>query len=278
MIRFSVVTAVKNGAATLAKLIDSVAGQTHRQAELVVQDGGSTDGTVGVLEARHAQVAYWESNPDDGIYQAWNRALAHAHGDWVIFLGTDDYLVAPDVLARVDAGLRALPNSIEVAYGRLAVVTRDGRPVEELGMPWPQAARRLDQVMSLPHPAVFYRRSVFARAGGFDESFHIAGDYEFLLRALRGREAHYLPEVVVSAMRVGGASLDPARSWTVLAETYRARRINVSPLPAPLWLCAVAKVAVRNLLLRVLGERLARRCLDTMRRAAGLPPYWTVVG
>jgi glycosyltransferase involved in cell wall biosynthesis len=276
MIRFSVITAVKDGAATLPKLIDSVLGQTCREVELVVKDGGSTDGTIRVLEARHADIAYWESNPDTGIYQAWNRALAHASGDWVIFLGADDYLYAAEVLERVATGLNALPESAEIAYGRLAVVTRDGRPVEELGMPWPQAARRLAQVMSLPHPAVFYRRSVFARAGGFDETFRIAGDYEFLLRALRGREAHFLPEVTVSAMRAGGASLDPSKTWTVLAETYRARRLNVSPLPAPLWLWAVAKVCVRTLLLRVLGERLGRRCLDALRRVAGRPPYWTL--
>lgn len=277
MIRFSVVTAVKNGAETLPRLIGSVASQTYSRVELVVKDGGSTDGTIGVLKARNANIAYWESSSDTGIYQAWNQAIAHAHGDWLIFLGADDYLYAPDVLERVAAGLRALPESIEIAYGRLAVVTRDGRPVEVLGMPWPKAARRLTQVMSLPHPAVFYRRSVFARAGGFDESFRIAGDYEFMVRALRGREARYLPDVTVSAMRAGGASLDPSKTWTVLAETYRARCLNVSSLPAPLWLWAAVKVALRTMMLRVLGERLGRRCLDAMRRAAGRPPYWTIV-
>ncbi len=277
MIRFSVITAVKNGVVLLPWLIDSVTAQTCKEVELVVQDGGSTDGTIGVLESRGAQVASWESSPDTGIYQAWNRALARARGDWVIFLGADDFLYGPAVLERVAVGLNALPGSVEIAYGRLAVVTRDGRPLEELGIPWPLAKRRLDQVMSLPHPAVFYRRNLFARVGGFDESFRIAGDYELLVRALHGRDAHYLADVVVSAMRVGGASLDPSKSWMVLAETYRARRVNVSRWPAPLWLLAAAKVAVRNLLWLILGERAARRFLDRLRRLAGRPPYWTRV-
>ncbi len=277
MIRFSVITAVKNGETTLSALIDSVRGQSYKGVELVVKDGGSTDGTIELLKARSAHVAYWESGRDNGIYQAWNHALAHAQGDWVIFLGADDYFYQSDVLERVAAELQVLPASIEVAYGGVAVVTRDGRTIDLLGMPWAQAAGRIEQVMCLPHPAVFYRRNMFARAGGFNESFQIAGDYEFLVRVLRGREAHYLPGVVVTAMRTGGASLDPARTWRVLAEGYRARRINVSPWPAPLWLWAALKVFVRNLLLRLLGERLARRCLDGMRRAAGRPPYWTIV-
>jgi len=276
MIRFSVIAAVKNGAATLAHMIDSIAAQTHPHVELVIQDGASTDGTLEILKARAADIASWQSSVDTGIYQAWNRGIARGQGDWMLFLGADDYLYAADVLERAAAALRALPESVEVAYGRLAVVTRDGRLVEELGMPWPKAALRLKQVMSLPHPAVLYRRSIFGRAGGFDESFRIAGDYEFLVRATRGREAHYLSHVMLSAMRAGGTSLDPARTWTLLGETYRARRINVSPWPAPLWLWAAAKVAVRNLLLCVLGERLGRRCLDAMRRAVGRPPYWTL--
>lgn len=276
MTRFSVITAAKNVAATLPVLIDSVAAQSCRDVELVVQDGDSNDGTQALLGAGALEWLRWESAPDSGIYQAWNRALARARGQWVIFLGADDYFRAPDVLAVAASELEALPATIEVVYGRLALVSRDGRPIEELGMPWSRAERRLRQEMSLPHPAVFYRRSLFERVGGFDESFRIAGDYEMLLRALRGRSAHYLPDLVVSAMRAGGASLDPSRTWTVLAETYRARRIHVSPWPGLLWIAALARVAVRRLLWLALGERAARRTLDQLRRMAGRPPYWTL--
>ncbi len=276
MIRFSVITAVRNGAATISDLIESVASQDLREVELVVQDGGSTDGTLELLSSGAPVWLRWASSPDSGIYQAWNRALTRAQGEWLIFLGADDFLHAPDVLSRAAAGLDAAPESIEVAYGRMALVSRDGRPIEESGMPWPRAARRLPQEMSLPHPAVFYRRGVFARVGGFDESFRIAGDYEMLLRALRGREARFLPGLVVSTMRAGGASQDPARAWTVLAETYRARRIHVSRWPGARWLAAAARLALRRLLWRALGERSARRVLDGLRRLGGRPPYWTL--
>lgn len=273
----SVVTAVRDGAVTLPRLIDSIATQSFAAVELVVQDGGSRDGTLRVLEQSGSRIAHWASEPDSGIYDAWNRALRHVKGEWIVFLGADDYVYSSDALQRVAAHLDRLGPSVPVAYGQLAVVSRAGRTIQVLGVPWSRARRRYRQVMALPHPAVFYRRAVVERLGGFDPRYCVAGDFEFLLRILQHGRAHFMHDVIVTAMQVGGISLAPENTWLVLRETYRARRAHVSVVPGLLWIAAVLRMMLRRALWQFLGERRARMCLDWLRGRAGLPPYWTIV-
>ena len=97
----SVVIAVYNGKATLQQCLDSVTQQTYSHVELIVIDGGSTDGTVDLIRANAQKIAYWISEPDRGIYNAWNKALAQAKGDWICFLGADDYLWNAQVIERM---------------------------------------------------------------------------------------------------------------------------------------------------------------------------------
>ena len=77
----SIVVAVRNGAATVQRCIDSIASQTFAGREIIVIDGGSTDGTVEVLRLNASRLAYWVSEPDRGIYHAWNKALERASGE-----------------------------------------------------------------------------------------------------------------------------------------------------------------------------------------------------
>src|SRR3990170_1119466 len=98
---FTIIVATLNSAHRLPRCIASFAGQTYPRRELIVMDGGSTDGTVDIIRTQGPAVAYWESSPDRGIYHAWNKALAHAHGEWICFLGADDYFWSPTSLSRV---------------------------------------------------------------------------------------------------------------------------------------------------------------------------------
>ncbi len=103
--RISVIIAVRNGAGTLQRALDSVFEQTYDDIELIVMDGASSDGTQAILERNAARIAYWRSEPDGGIYQAWNKALDHVTGDWICFLGADDRFHASDIVASVAAAL-----------------------------------------------------------------------------------------------------------------------------------------------------------------------------
>jgi glycosyltransferase involved in cell wall biosynthesis len=90
--KISVLTVVRNGAATLSRAIESVVGQLNDDIEYVIVDGASTDSTLEIIKAYEDRIAFWVSEPDHGIYDAMNKALAFARGDWIIFLGADDQL------------------------------------------------------------------------------------------------------------------------------------------------------------------------------------------
>jgi glycosyltransferase involved in cell wall biosynthesis len=271
----SVVVSVLNAAGTLQQCVDSVLRQTHPRVELLVIDGGSTDGTREILEGNAPRLAYWVSEPDRGIYHAWNKALAHARNDWICFLGADDYLWAPDVLERLAPELARAYPPCRVVYGQVAVVNGHGAEMARAGEDWARVQRRFPQIMCLPHTGLMQHRSLFEAHGRFDESFRIGGDYEMLLRELRRTAPRFVPDVVVAGMRHGGVSSDPRGALRMLREFRRAQRMHGLRQPGVHWLAAYAKGHLRLWLWRLLGERLASRVFDLGRRLAGKPAYWT---
>lgn len=271
--RITVVVAVFNGAQTLRRCLDSITAQTYPNRELIVMDGGSTDGTREILAEYDAEIAFWESKPDRGIYHAWNKALGHATGDWVCFLGADDYFWSDEVLARMAQHLPAEPTGARVVYGQAAVTAKSGDVLRHEGQPWEQAKRHLVWSLTLPHPGLLHHRSLFAEHGDFDESFRIAGDYELLLRELKTRPALFVPDVVVVGFQHGGLSNSPQAMSALLREVARARRKHglrgTLPVPSVQWkmlLCALA--------FRIVGDSGFRRLADGWRRLRGRPAIW----
>lgn len=271
----SIVIATYNSKATLQQCIDSVARQTYPHKELIVIDGGSKDGTVDLLEANGQKISWWISEPDRGIYNAWNKAVVRAKGEWICFLGADDYFWDEHVLTRMAARLEKLSPSIRVAHGKIMLLNKDGEILYPVGEPWESLKQRFQTSMCLPHPGMMHRRSLFEQHGTFDESFHLAGDYEILLRELKNGDAAFISDLVVAGVRQGGISSNPVSSLLVLRETRRAQRMHGQRFPSWCWFVAMMRVYVRLLLWRVLGERLARRTLDLGRELLGHPAYWT---
>ena len=271
----SVVIAVYNGRETLQQCLDSVTQQTYAHIELIVIDGGSTDGTVDLIRANAQQITYWISEPDRGIYNAWNKALAQAKGDWICFLGADDYLWDAQVMARMAEQLVLVPPDIRVAYGQIMLLNNNDSELYAVGEPWGNVKNRFRQLMCVPHPAVMHRRSLFADHGNFDETFRIAGDYELLLRELKSSDAFFIGGIVMTAMRQGGVSTDPANTLQGLQEVRLAQIKNGLHRPGLGWRAALLRTYIRLLLWRLLGEKQARRMLDFGRHLIGLPAYWT---
>jgi len=203
----SVVVAAYNGAANLQRCIDSVARQTVPECELIVIDGGSSDGTVDILKANSETVTYWESEPDRGIYHAWNKGVVRARGEWLCFLGVDDSLWAMDTLERFRPHLDAALPAHRVVYGQVAVVARSGgETIAVIEQPWERARHRFFVAMSIPHPGTFHHRSLFEEHGGFDEGFRQAGDYDLLLREFRRRPPLYVSGLIQAAYEEGGVT------------------------------------------------------------------------
>lgn len=271
----SVVISVFNGAETLQHCIDSVSCQTYAGKELIVIDGGSTDGTLEILQQNESRLAFWVSEPDRGIYHAWNKGLVRARGEWVCFLGADDYLWTLNVLERVAQALNHAYPPVRVVYGQVTVVNRQGEELSRTGEDWQSAKRKFEQIMCIPHTGLMHHRSLFDGYGGFDESFRIAGDYEMLLRELRVGQALFVPDLVVAGMRHGGVSSNPSGSLTLLREFRRAQRMHGINRPGRHWIAAFAKAHIRVWLWRVLGSRIASFVFDFGRLISGKGAYWT---
>src|SRR5665648_53877 len=182
----SVIVAVYNGSKTLQRCIDSVYDQTYPDKELIIIDGGSTDGTVDLLVANNDKITYWQSEPDNGIYNAWNKALNHAKGDWIYFLGSDDYLWKSSVFEEISSHLfKAESENIRLVYGQVARVTKNDEICCIEGDSWEYTRRGIvaEGICTFTHQGMFHHRSLFETYGKFDDSFKIAGDYELLIRA-----------------------------------------------------------------------------------------------
>lgn len=219
----SVIVACLDAAGTLRDCLQSVLDQQGHLSELLVMDGGSSDGTIEILSEFQARLAHFESKPDGGVYRAWNNALEHVRGEWVYFLGADDFLWGSDVFLRMSAVLRAADPKVTVVYGRVSVLDGGGKEVTVVGRPWRDSSRRFFQGGNLYHQGVFHRRGLFLNRR-FDPSFRLLSDYDFLLGALSGAEPLFEPSVIIAGYRAGGMTNRPRNFALSVRETNRALR------------------------------------------------------
>lgn len=234
---FSIITAVFNRADTVEQALLSIQSQTWSAVQHIVIDGASTDGTLARLECHRERISVLVSEPDQGIYDALNKGLHRATGDFVGLMHSDDFYADDQVLEKV-ARTFADP-AIDGVYGDLDYVSKDAP--DRVIRRWRSGQyrpRRLARGWMPPHPTLFLRRAVIEAWNGFDTSFQIAADYDAVLRYLAKGEIKlaYLPEVLVK-MRVGGESnRSLSRIIRKSREDYRAlRRNRVGGLVALVW-------------------------------------------
>ena len=211
----TIIIAVLNSKESLERCIESVSNQTYPNRELIIIDGGSTDGTVEILKNNNDKIAYWESSPDRGIYHAFNKAIKHAGGEWIYFLGSDDFLWTSDVLEKVAQNIRAIRNSVRLVYGRVNHLRPDNRIIKTTGAEWDK--NKIDfSKMPIDHQALFHHIRIFKDYGLYDEKYKIISDYEFQMRifAQHGETGRFIP-VTIAGHRYGGLS------------TYRRNRLKI---------------------------------------------------
>jgi glycosyltransferase involved in cell wall biosynthesis len=222
---FTIIVAVLNGKEFLERCIESVTHQTYPHRELIIIDGGSTDGTVEILKNNDDKIAYWKSSPDRGIYHAWNKAFQYARGERICFLGADDYFWSKNVLTDLSPHLVTAEGlGIKVVYGQAARVDKNGRILKLIGAPWWKIRWLMPHGMPLPHPGLMHHHSLFEEHGLFDETFQIAGDYDLLLRELKNGDALYVRDLIVAGWQAGGIS--DFKALFAHKEAGRARKKN----------------------------------------------------
>jgi glycosyltransferase len=234
-VTISVVTAVYNRVDTIADALASVRSQTWPHVEHVVIDGGSTDGSLSILEACREQFATFVSERDAGIYDALNKGVSRATGDVVGFLHADDLFASPEVLTRVASAFE--DPTVDAVFGDLEYVRQDDPSV--VVRYWHAGnfeMRSLRLGWMPPHPTFYVRRALYERLGGFDTTYRIAADYDCMLRFLKsGIRVTYIPHLQVK-MRVGGASnRSLGNILKKTKEDFRAYRANGGSLMAALF-------------------------------------------
>lgn len=228
--KISIITVTFNAVTTVADTLQSVASQTYGDVEHIVIDGASSDGTQELVTRHISAISRFVSEPDKGIYDAMNKGLKLATGEIIGFLNADDIYENDDVLQHV-AELIA-QNEIDAVFGDAVFVdpAHPKRPIRR----YRSDRFRPDRIAWgwMPaHPALFLRRGVYERFGGFRTDYRIAGDFELIARIFHDGTLKYrhVPDVWVR-MRTGGISTGGWRSSVLLnREVLRACRENHIP-------------------------------------------------
>ena len=193
----STVTVAFNAAATITRTIASVLAQDLPGHEYLEVDGGSTDGTLDILKS-HGDRIRWVSEPDRGIYDAMNKGVRLARGQWIHLLNADDEYAAPDALSRVAARL----DPGRTNYADILVVDQAGnRRLQSFRY----SRLRMLYGAYVPHPGLVVSRAQYDAVGAYDTAWRIAADHDMILRLLKRYPPNHIPELL-SVMHQGGAS------------------------------------------------------------------------
>jgi glycosyltransferase involved in cell wall biosynthesis len=203
--RVSIITVCFNSVSTIADTLRSVSSQSYQEIEHIIVDGGSHDGTIEVVK-RHGHVQKFLTGPDKGIYDAMNKGLALATGEYVAYLNSDDFYCDSTVIQQVVAAIQE--TAPDVLFGDLSYVQR-ANPKQRVRY-WKSRAFQQGSFAKgfpPPHPTFFMRRELLIALGGFDLSYSLASDFDLMFRALEIQKytSTYLP-VELTHMRTGGAT------------------------------------------------------------------------
>lgn len=219
----TVITVVFNGSETIEHTIRSVREQNCEAVEYIVVDGGSTDGTLDILRKYEGEIDYWLSEKDAGIYDAMNKGIALARGEYIGMLNADDYFDNPSALAHIVAHLRA--SNADAVFSCLDIV-------DPANLNRVLRRYRISKFSSLmlrigvmpPHPTFYCKKSCYSKAGVYRKDYRIAADFEMLVRLLLKHRISwaFMDETTVK-MRSGGVSSSGIKaSWVVNREIIRA--------------------------------------------------------
>jgi glycosyltransferase involved in cell wall biosynthesis len=215
----TIITAVYNEEDNIEESILSVLNQTYDNIEYIIIDGGSTDKTVEIIKKYEAKIDYWISQPDNGVYDAWNKALKLSKGRWISFLGADDYYLTGAISAYVDY-IAQSKKSLDYVSSVIKVVDQDKKFPRKLGCAW--SWDTFKRYVNVAHVGSIHNRDYFVDFGLYDDSYKIAGDYEMLLRKNSKLSAGFI-NITTAVMRRGGVSTSFKNSFLTSKERLRAK-------------------------------------------------------
>ncbi len=176
--QLSIITVNLNNAEGLLKTIESVIHQTFDNYEYIVIDGASTDGSVELMKQYADKLTYWLSEPDKGIYNAMNKGIKAASGDYLLFLNSGDYLSGSNILEKISGYI----NDEDIIYGNGILETKEGKLVT-IEIPDSPGVEYFSS-NSLHHPSTLIKKRLFEQYGLYNEANRIVSDWEFFIKAI----------------------------------------------------------------------------------------------
>lgn len=240
----TIITATYNTQCTIGKTIESIRHQSFKDFEWIIIDGGSNDLTMEIIKDNADIVTTWISEVDAGIYDAWNKGLNFARGEWVAFLGAGDCFL-PNALQAYADEIRMGDNEVELISSRIKLVDSSDRVLGMVGAQFD--FRQHKKSMAIAHVGAFHKKTLFKKFGKFDLRYSIAGDYEYFMRCGSNLKTSFIDLVTVS-MLVGGAS----SSYSAILETYKVQNQYGVPIFVAKIRCYIA--VFKNILRRLIRD------------------------
>lgn len=202
--KISIITVCLQSADTIEDTIKTVLSQDYKDIEYIVVDGGSTDGTLDIINRYKNKIAKVISEPDKGLYDAMNKGLRSSTGNILATLNGDDVYADQTTVGQMAEFIQN--NGLDAAYGDLIYVDRrDTGHVKRFWQPGRYKKGAFSHGWVIPHPTFFCRKEIFEKFGYFNDELQIAADFELMLRLIEKHRIKigYLPKVIVK-MSTGG--------------------------------------------------------------------------
>jgi putative colanic acid biosynthesis glycosyltransferase len=241
----SIITVVFNGAATISATIDSVLAQKYPNIEYIICDGNSKDSTLEILESYADRLDYWISEKDQGIYDAMNKGVSLATGQWLLFLGSDDRLAAPDSIENLMTRITAA--SADPQLPELMLIC--GKVRYDNGYEYASQLSKATLISNtVHHQASLYNIKLF-QDFRYSTVCRVYSDYELNLSVYLKSQRTILTKDVVAVCGVGGATTIHRNLATRELHYLRSRHMNwaanaVSSTIFYLWTLAIQTIAV----------------------------------
>lgn len=222
----SIITATYNAEADLESLIQSIIPQKTSEVEFIIIDGGSKDKTLEIIKKHKSFIDFFISEPDKGIYDAWNKGIQAANGEWIMFIGADDELL-PDAINKYLNLLASKDlSSFDYISAQNEYVDDDDKLIKLLGSgaDW----RLMRKGNSAAHVAsLHHKKNLFDKVGYYNLDYKLCADYEILVRKKDNLKSYFLPSRMAK-MKVGGMSF----STKAIKESYEIRKYHKTISPA----------------------------------------------
>lgn len=248
--RITVITVTRNADAHLEQTIQSVIEQDYPNLEYIIIDGASTDGTLDIIRRYESYITKWISEPDRGIYDAMNKGIALATGDWLFFMGGDDSFCTHTTLSGVAQKLGQQPTCFAYCDFEISHGSQTSQVKQDLFAKW---SWWYGKYPPYHHQSLFISRSALSKAGNYNIQFRIHGDYDLICKIKGSCYPIYIP---LSAARFNDAGYSGATLKSHLisfSELFRIRS-RLDDFPRLGWLLFFFRMALHFCLKALLSS------------------------